>query len=65
MPIGEIEDVFYGVEFQERGSLHIHALFWVKNALQLGMDSDSDIRAFVDNYVTSTNDNSGVLSMQI
>ena len=31
MPIfGEIVDFFYRVQFQQRGSPHIHALFWVK-----------------------------------
>ena len=34
MPIGEIVDFFYRVEFQQRGSPHIHALFWVKDAPQ-------------------------------
>ena len=32
MPIGEIADYFYKVEFQQRGSPHIHGLFWVKEA---------------------------------
>ena len=32
MPIGEIADYFYRVEFQQRGSPHIHGLFWVKEA---------------------------------
>ena len=32
LPIGEIVDFLYRVEFQQRGSPHIHALFWVKDA---------------------------------
>ena len=32
MPIGKIVDFFYRVEFQQRGSRHIQALFWVKDA---------------------------------
>ena len=28
MPIREMVDLFYRVEFQQRGSPHIHALFW-------------------------------------
>ena len=32
MPLGQIIDYFYRVEFQQRGSPHIHALFWVKDA---------------------------------
>jgi hypothetical protein len=27
-PLGRIVDVWLRVEFQDRGSLHIHALFW-------------------------------------
>ena len=30
MPVGAIRDFFYRVEFRERGSPHIHALFWLK-----------------------------------
>ena len=32
MSLGEyhIEDYFYHVEFQQRGSAHIHCLFWVQ-----------------------------------
>ena len=33
MPIGEMVDLFYGVEFQQRGSLHIYALFWVSSCM--------------------------------
>ena len=62
MPIGEIEDFFYRVEFQQRGSPHIHGLFWVKDAPQLGKDSNSDITAFVDKYVSCTNDGSGAVN---
>jgi hypothetical protein len=52
MPIGEIHDFFYRVEFQQWGSPHIHVLFWVKDAPQLGKNSICDITAFVDKYVT-------------
>jgi plasmid maintenance system antidote protein VapI len=31
-PIGEVVDFFNRVEFQQRGSPHIHGLFWIKNA---------------------------------
>ena len=51
-PIGEIVDFFYRVEFQKRGSPHIHCLFWIKNAPQYGKDSNEDICKFVDKYVS-------------
>ena len=51
-PIGEVVDFFYRVEFQQRGSPHIHGLFWIKNAPEYGRDSDEDITNFVDSYVS-------------
>ncbi|KAL9956638.1 hypothetical protein ACROYT_G038144 [Oculina patagonica] len=50
-PIGEVVDFFYRVEFQQRGSPHIHSLFWVKNAPQYGENANNDIVKFVDSYV--------------
>ena len=55
MPIGHILDFFYRVEFQQRGSPHIHALFWIKDAPQYGIDDDDKIVNFVDKYVTCSN----------
>ena len=52
MPLGEIVDFFYRVEFQQRGSPHIHALFWIKDAPVYGQDPDNLITSFVDKYVT-------------
>ena len=40
MPIGEIADYFYRVEFQQRGSPHIHALFWIENAPQYEVNTN-------------------------
>ena len=45
-------DFFYFVEFQQRGSLHIHRLFKIKNATEYGKDCDEDIIKFVDSYVS-------------
>ncbi len=50
--IGEVVDFFYHVEFQQRGSPHIHGLFWIKNAPEYGKDTDEDIAKFVDSYVS-------------
>jgi len=57
-PIGEIQDFFYRVEFQQRGSPHIHALFWIKNAPQYETVSNDTIAEFVDKHVTCHNDTS-------
>ena len=65
MPISEIHDFFYRVEFQQRGSPHIHALFWVKDAPQLGKNPTCDITAFVDKYVTCKSDLQGVIAPEL
>ncbi|XP_070567337.1 uncharacterized protein [Ptychodera flava] len=57
-PIGEIHDYFYRVEFQQRGSPHIHMLVWIKDAPQYGENSDDDITQFIDQYITCSNDTS-------
>ena len=55
-PIGEIVDFFYRVEFQQRGSPHIHMLVWIKDAPVHRVSSDTSIATFVDQYVTCNND---------
>ena len=52
-PIGEVIDHFYRVEFQQRGSPHIHMSTWIKGAPQCGKDMNEGIASFVDQYATS------------
>ena len=49
-PIGKIKD--YRVEFQQRGSPHVHCLFWVEDAPLIDRDSDEEVVQFIDKYVT-------------
>ena len=51
-PIGCVTDYFYRVEFQQRGSPHMHCLFWVKNAPKLSDDGCDAVCDFIDQYVT-------------
>ncbi len=51
-PIGEVIDFFYRVEFQLRGSPHIHCLFWVKDAPEFEKDQDQDVCDFIDKYIS-------------
>ncbi|XP_042609822.1 uncharacterized protein LOC122142829 [Cyprinus carpio] len=54
-PIGKIKDYFYRVEFQQRGSPHVHCLFWVENAPKLNdhdADNDALVADFIDTYIT-------------
>ena len=43
MHIREIVGFFYRVEFQQRGSPHIHPLFWVKDAPQYEQNANEEI----------------------
>ena len=66
-PIGEVIDFFYRVEFQQRGSPHIHGLFWIKNAPEYGRDGDGHIIKFVDSYISckaDSEDLSELLNLQ-
>ena len=56
-PIGKLLDFFYRVEFQQRGSPHIHMLVWIENAPTLETHSEEEIVQFVDQYLTSNTDN--------
>ena len=51
-PIGHITDNFYRVEFQQRGSPHIHMLAWIHNAPVYGKSSNTEVTKFIDKYVT-------------
>lgn len=52
-PIGEIADFFYRVEFQQRGSPHIHMLIWIKNAPQFTEgQKNEEVASFIDQHAT-------------
>ncbi|XP_057716041.1 uncharacterized protein LOC130931338 [Corythoichthys intestinalis] len=51
-PIGKIKDYFYRIEFQQRGSPHVHCLFWIENAPMIDKNTDEEVVAFIDKYVT-------------
>ncbi|KAK6167006.1 hypothetical protein SNE40_021119 [Patella caerulea] len=51
-PIGKVKDYFYRIEYQMRGSCHVHGLLWIEDAPVLGRDPDSKLVEFVDKYIT-------------
>ncbi|XP_041467172.1 uncharacterized protein LOC121417516 [Lytechinus variegatus] len=51
-PIGRCIDYVSRVEFQSRGSSHVHMLLWVEQAPQLGIDKDVDVVQFIDKYIS-------------
>ena len=50
--IGKVIDYFYRVEFQQRGSAHVHCIVWVENAPKFNIDSNETITKFIDKYIT-------------
>ena len=62
-PIGKVKDYFYRVEFQQRGSLHIHMLVWIEKAPNLERSSRQEIEQFVDNYLTCSTDNEETVNL--
>ena len=51
-PLGKIADWFYRVEYQQRGSPHIHMLIWLEDAPVFGVDSDDKVIAFIDKIIS-------------
>ncbi|XP_034322352.2 uncharacterized protein [Magallana gigas] len=51
-PIGNVVDYFVRVEFQQRGSPHMHCLYWVEDAPKLAKDSEESVCEFIDKYVS-------------
>lgn len=47
-PLGRIQDWFYRVELQQRGSPHIYMLLWIEGAPKLEEDLDGTVCNFID-----------------
>ena len=50
-----ISDRFYRVEYQQRGSPHIHMLIWLDGAPEFHVKSDAKVTGFIDNIITCQN----------
>ena len=51
-PIGKVIDYFYRIEFQLRGSPHVHMVIWIEKTPVLGYDKDEKVASFVDKYIS-------------
>ncbi|XP_062587579.1 uncharacterized protein LOC134249219 [Saccostrea cucullata] len=51
-PIGNVIDYFVRVEFQQRGSPHMHCLYWVENPPKIDEDTEETVCDFIDRYIT-------------
>ena len=52
IPKGKIADWFNRVEYQQRGSPHIHVLIWLEDAPVYGCNDDNDVTTFIDKIIT-------------
>ena len=50
-PLGPLVDYFYRVEFQQRGSPHIHCLLWIKDSPKIDNDMQCVVE-FIDKYIS-------------
>ena len=66
-PLGKLQNIFHRVEFQHRGSPHIHGLLWIKNAPHYEKNSDSEIINYIDSIITCSSDdkNKQYIDLQI
>jgi hypothetical protein len=51
-PIGIVQDWFYRVEMQNRGSCHAHFIIWIVDAPKYGVAKDEEVTRFIDRYVS-------------
>ena len=55
-PLDKVNDFFYCVEFQQRGSPHIHGLFWVKGAPTMEKNSEREVCHYLDKFISCSLD---------
>ena len=51
-PFGKVKSYFIRYEYQSRGTVHFHCLFWVEGAPVIGESSDEEVAAFIQKYIT-------------
>lgn len=51
-PLGKITDYKYRIEFQHRGSPHVHMLAWVKDAPSIENSTPEEVIGFINDKIT-------------
>ena len=51
-PLGILQNYFYRVEFQHRGSPHIHGLLWIKIAPHYEKNNETEIIQYIDKIIS-------------
>jgi hypothetical protein len=52
---GKVNDFYFVIEFQNKGSEHDHGVLWIKDAPNYGVNNNETIGQFVNKYVTLNN----------
>ena len=55
-PLDVVQDYVYRVEFQHRGSPHIHMVVWINGGPRYGTEPDSLIEKYIDDHVSCSVD---------
>ena len=55
-PLGILEDYFYRVEFQQRGSPHIHMLAWITGAPKYGENDNEEVIDYINQVASCSSD---------
>ena len=51
-PFGKLQDYWWRYEAQGRGSLHVHALLWIADAPQYGINPHEEVTQYIDQIST-------------
>ena len=51
-PLGKLTDYYLRIEFQQRGSPHVHSLLWIANAPKYGENPLNEVIEFIDRTIT-------------
>ena len=63
-PLGEVQDYFARVEYQNRGSPHLHIFLWIKGAPTFQTSTEAEITRYIDQVIKTrlpSKDNDTVL----
>ena len=55
-PFGKVGDFFYRVEFQKRGSPHVHGFLWIDGAPNIASSKHDEICTYIDQHISCTSD---------
>ena len=53
-PFGHLDDFFYQIEFQHRGSPHVHGIAWIRDAPKFDINSNEEVCAYIDRIFACT-----------